>query len=111
MNAEQPKAPAAVALSPERWASDLSSVTSEILDVLVVGGGIVGAGCALEAAAAGLSVGLVEADDFGSGTSSASSKLVHGGLRYLRGRDFSLVREALQERGALLRLAPHLVQP
>ena len=111
MNVEQPKAPAAVALSPERWASNLRFITSEILDVLVVGGGIVGAGCALEAAAAGLSVGLVEADDFGSGTSSASSKLVHGGLRYLRSGEFSLVREALQERGALLRLAPHLVRP
>lgn len=111
MKIDQLAAPVAVALSPERSASDLASITSEALDVLVVGGGIIGAGCALEAAAAGLSIGLVEAEDFGSGTSSASSKLVHGGLRYLQSRDFSLVREALRERGALLRLAPHLVRP
>jgi glycerol-3-phosphate dehydrogenase len=78
----------------------------------VVGGGVVGAGVALDAVTRGLSVGLVEARDFGSGTSSRSSKLIHGGLRYLEQLNVSLVREALSERSLLLqRLAPHLVQP
>nr|WP_231974460.1 glycerol-3-phosphate dehydrogenase/oxidase [Pseudonocardia sp. HH130630-07] len=82
------------------------------LDVLVVGGGVVGAGSALDAATRGLSVGLVEARDFASGTSSRSSKLVHGGLRYLEMLDFRLVAEALAERGLLIQqLAPHLVRP
>jgi glycerol-3-phosphate dehydrogenase len=82
------------------------------LDVLVVGAGVVGAGSALDAATRGLSVGLLEARDFASGTSSRSSKLIHGGLRYLEMLDFSLVREALRERGLLIqKLAPHLVRP
>src|SRR5690242_21474609 len=82
------------------------------LDVLVTGGGVVGAGTALDAVTRGLSTGLVEARDWASGTSSRSSKLIHGGLRYLEMLDFGLVREALQERGLLLtRLAPHLVRP
>ncbi|MET7967637.1 glycerol-3-phosphate dehydrogenase/oxidase [Micromonospora sp. NPDC005305] len=82
------------------------------LDVLVIGGGVTGAGCALDAVTRGLSVGLVEAGDWASGTSSRSSKLIHGGLRYLEMLDFGLVREALRERGLLLqRLAPHLVRP
>lgn len=82
------------------------------LDVLVVGGGIVGAGTALDAVTRGLSTGLLEQRDLASGTSSRSSKLVHGGLRYLEMLDFGLVREALQERGLLLTtLAPHLVRP
>ncbi|KAB1916092.1 glycerol-3-phosphate dehydrogenase/oxidase [Micromonospora sp. AMSO31t] len=82
------------------------------LDVLVIGGGVTGAGCALDAVTRGLSVGLVEARDWASGTSSRSSKLIHGGLRYLEMLDFGLVREALRERGLLLqRLAPHLVRP
>jgi glycerol-3-phosphate dehydrogenase len=82
------------------------------LDILVVGGGVVGAGCALDAATRGLRVGLVEARDWASGTSSRSSKLVHGGLRYLEMLDFGLVHEALRERGLLLqRLAAHLVRP
>ncbi|WP_415171557.1 glycerol-3-phosphate dehydrogenase/oxidase [Nocardioides sp.] len=82
------------------------------LDVLVVGGGVVGAGVALDAVTRGLSTGLLEQRDLASGTSSRSSKLVHGGLRYLEMMDFALVREALQERGLLLtRLAPHLVRP
>ncbi|WP_240810295.1 glycerol-3-phosphate dehydrogenase/oxidase [Actinomadura sp. WMMA1423] len=81
-------------------------------DVVVVGGGIVGAGAALDAISRGLSVALVEARDWAAGTSSRSSKLIHGGLRYLEQRDFGLVREALRERGLLLqRLAPHLVRP
>ncbi len=80
--------------------------------VVVVGGGVVGAGIALDAATRGLSVGLVEARDFASGTSSRSSKLIHGGLRYLEQFNFGLVREALIERSLLLRLiAPHLVRP
>jgi glycerol-3-phosphate dehydrogenase len=82
------------------------------VDVLVVGGGIVGVGTALDAVTRGLSVGLLEQRDLGSGTSSRSSKLIHGGLRYLEMLDFGLVREALVERGLLLtRLAPHLVRP
>lgn len=82
------------------------------LDVLVVGGGVVGAGVALDAVTRGLSTGLLEQRDLASGTSSRSSKLIHGGLRYLEMMDFALVREALTERGLLLtRLAPHLVKP
>ncbi|NEA30800.1 glycerol-3-phosphate dehydrogenase/oxidase [Streptomyces sp. SID13031] len=82
------------------------------LDILVIGGGVVGSGSALDAATRGLTTGLLEARDFASGTSSRSSKLVHGGLRYLEMLDFRLVHEALQERGLLLqRLAPHLVKP
>ncbi|OJF11980.1 glycerol-3-phosphate dehydrogenase/oxidase [Couchioplanes caeruleus] len=86
--------------------------SGEELDVLVIGGGVTGAGCALDAVTRGLSVGLVEARDWASGTSSRSSKLIHGGLRYLEMLDFGLVREALRERGLLVqRLAPHLVHP
>ena len=82
------------------------------LDVLVIGGGVVGTGSALDAVTRGLTTGLIEARDFASGTSSRSSKLVHGGLRYLEMLDFRLVHEALRERGLLLtRLAPHLVRP
>src|SRR3954454_4832016 len=88
------------------------SAAGEDLDVLVVGGGVVGAGTALDAVSRGLSTALVEQRDFASGTSSRSSKLVHGGLRYLEMLDFALVREALEERGLLLtRIAPHLVRP
>jgi glycerol-3-phosphate dehydrogenase len=82
------------------------------LDVLVVGGGVTGVGCALDSVTRGLSTGLLEQRDLASGTSSRSSKLIHGGLRYLEMMDFALVREALTERGLLLtRLAPHLVKP
>ena len=99
-------------LSPQRRADDIRQLTEGPLDVLVVGGGISGAGVALDAAARGLSVGLVEAQDWAAGTSSRSSKLVHGGLRYLEMLDFALVRQALKERSLLLgRLAPHLVHP
>ena len=80
-------------------------------DLLVVGGGITGAGIALDAASRGMSVALVERSDFSSGTSSKSSKLVHGGLRYLEQREFGLMREASVERDLLRRLAPHLVEP
>src|SRR3954451_10880911 len=79
-------------------------------DLVVVGGGITGAGVALDAASRGYSVALVERDDYSSGTSSRSSKLVHGGLRYLQNFDLGLVREALLERSLLVRLAPHLVR-
>lgn len=82
------------------------------LDLLIVGGGVVGVGAALDAASRGLSVGLVEQRDLASGTSSRSSRLAHGGLRYLENREFALVHEALTERGLLLdRIAPHLVSP
>ena len=81
------------------------------LDLLVVGGGITGAGIALDAASRGMKVGLVERLDFASGTSSKSSKLIHGGLRYLEQREFALMREACTERDNLRRLAPHLVEP
>ncbi len=102
-----------LALSPDTRAAAIERLTSgQELDVLVVGGGVVGTGCALDAVTRGLTTGLVEARDFASGTSSRSSKLVHGGLRYLEMLDFNLVHEALQERGLLLtRLAPHLVRP
>ncbi|MGC8481856.1 MAG: glycerol-3-phosphate dehydrogenase/oxidase, partial [Acidimicrobiales bacterium] len=99
------------ALGPERWRSDVDRLKGTTFDIVVVGGGIVGAGVALDAVTRGLSVGVVEAQDWASGTSSRSSKLVHGGLRYLQMRDFALVREALRERSILLRTAPHLVQP
>ena len=79
-------------------------------DVLVIGGGITGAGVALDAASRGLRTALVERDDFASGTSSRSSKLVHGGLRYLQNGDVRLVYEGLRERQRLLRNAPHLVK-
>jgi len=82
------------------------------IDVLVIGGGVTGAGIALDAATRGLSTAIVEAQDWSAGTSSRSSKLVHGGLRYLQMLDFSLVHEALVERGRLVReIAPHLVRP
>jgi glycerol-3-phosphate dehydrogenase len=100
------------ALSPEGRARALAALAAEEVDVLVVGGGVVGTGCALDAVTRGLSVGLVEARDWASGTSSRSSKLLHGGLRYLEMLDFGLVHEALQERGLHLeRLAPHLARP
>ncbi|MEU4150154.1 glycerol-3-phosphate dehydrogenase/oxidase [Streptomyces sp. NPDC026659] len=99
-------------LDPAQRAEALAEMAERELDVLVVGGGIVGAGTALDAATRGLSTGIVEARDWASGTSSRSSKLIHGGLRYLEMLDFPLVREALKERGLLLeRLAPHLVKP
>jgi glycerol-3-phosphate dehydrogenase len=100
------------ALSPTYRESALAALAGAELDVLVIGGGVVGAGAALDAVTRGLSVGLVEARDFASGTSSRSSKLIHGGLRYLEMLDFGLVREALRERGLILsRLAPHLARP
>ncbi len=90
---------------------NLSLLGSEQFDVLVIGGGVTGAGVAVDAVARGYKVALVEKVDFASGTSSKSTKLVHGGIRYLPNFDFALVHEALVERGILLRNAPFLVQP
>jgi len=90
--------------------SALARLADDDFDVLVVGGGITGAGCALDAATRGLRTALVERDDFASGTSSKSSKLVHGGLRYLQQREFQLVYENLRERQLALKNAPHLVR-
>jgi glycerol-3-phosphate dehydrogenase len=99
-------------LSPDGRSAALAALAGVELQVLVVGGGVVGAGVALDAATRGLSVGLVEARDFAAGTSSRSSKLIHGGLRYLEQLNIGLVREALTERSLLLGvLAPHLVRP
>ncbi|MFI0940451.1 glycerol-3-phosphate dehydrogenase/oxidase [Streptomyces sp. NPDC021020] len=99
-------------LGPDQRAAAIARMAEQELDILVVGGGVVGAGTALDAVTRGLSTGLVEARDWAAGTSSRSSKLIHGGLRYLEMLDFALVREALKERGLLLeRLAPHLVRP
>jgi glycerol-3-phosphate dehydrogenase len=99
-------------LSPERRRSDLVAAQRDQFDVVIIGGGVTGVGAALDAASRGLRVCLVEKRDFAAGTSSRSSKLVHGGLRYLEQRDFGLVREALSERRVLLEdVAPHLVRP
>ena len=100
------------ALDARDRAAMLSRLANERFDVLVIGGGITGAGAALDAASRGLRVALVEARDLASGTSSRSSKLIHGGLRYLEQFDFKLVYEALRERDLLVsKLAPHLVKP
>ena len=98
-------------LSPTTRLQTLERFASETFDVLVIGGGVTGCGVALDAASRGLSVALVEKTDFAAGTSSRSSKLIHGGLRYLEHLDFDLVREALAERRLLLqKIAPHLVR-
>jgi len=89
----------------------LEALTADRFDVVVIGGGITGAGVALDAASRGYSVALVERDDYAVGTSSRSSKMVHGGLRYLQNLDLGLVREALLERQLMVQLAPHLVYP
>jgi glycerol-3-phosphate dehydrogenase len=99
-------------LSPETREAALERMAEEVFDVVVIGGGSTGGGAALDAATRGLSTALVEARDFASGTSSRSSKLIHGGLRYLEQGNIALVREALRERSLLLNtLAPHLVRP
>ncbi len=92
-------------------ADALAALERDSFDVVVVGGGITGAGVALDAASRGYSVALLEKSDFAAGTSSRSSKLIHGGLRYLQNFDLGLVREALLERSLLVQLAPHLVNP
>jgi len=98
-------------LSSEVRTQNLAQLDSEPFDVLVIGGGITGAGVALDAVARGYKVALVEKTDFASGTSSKSTKLVHGGIRYLPNFDFALVHEALIERGLLVQNAPYLVNP
>jgi len=87
----------------------LQRLKSERFDLLVVGGGITGCGIALDAASRGLRVGLIERDDFSSGTSSKSSKLIHGGLRYLKQLQFKVTLEASREKALLKKMAPHLV--
>jgi len=98
-------------IGPDTRGENLERLEREAFDVCVVGGGITGAGVALDAASRGLKVALVERGDFASGTSSRSSKMVHGGLRYLANYDFKLTWEASRERDLLRRLAPHLVRP
>jgi len=116
MTADRPgpdhTAPDQTALSPRHREWSLGRMASEEFDILVVGGGVTGTGAAVDAATRGLSVALIEARDYAAGASSKSSKLIHGGLRYLEMLDFGLVREALRERKLLLtELAPHLVRP
>lgn len=99
-------------LNPQQRAAAIDALATQEFDVLVIGGGINGVGIALDAASRGLTVALVESSDFASGTSSKSSKLIHGGLRYLEQYDFKLVREALNERELMVStLSPHLVKP
>lgn len=98
-------------LSMRTRAANLQRLRREVFDLAVIGGGITGAGIALDAASRGLAVALVEKRDFASGTSSRSSKLIHGGLRYLEQFRFGLVRESLRERSVLARIAPHLSKP
>jgi glycerol-3-phosphate dehydrogenase len=99
-------------LSPARRRADRARLENEVVDVLVIGGGVTGAGAALDAASRGLSVALLEARDWAAGTSSRSSKLIHGGLRYLEQFAFPLIHEALSERSRLVQtIAPHLVTP
>lgn len=98
-------------LSPGGRAGNLARLRSETFDVLIVGGGVVGAGVARDAATRGLRTALVERGDFASGTSGKTSRLVHGGLRYLKNLKFGLVRQAIRERDRLLRQAPALVKP
>lgn len=97
-------------VSPLAW-RDVASARERLYDLVVIGGGVVGTGIARDAVLRGLSVALVEKEDFGYGTSSRPTRLIHGGLRYLEMYDFGLVREDLREREILLRLAPHLVRP
>ncbi|MGA0866439.1 MAG: glycerol-3-phosphate dehydrogenase [Candidatus Nanopelagicaceae bacterium] len=100
------------ALNNQQRSEDLEHLESDEFDIVVIGGGVTGAGIALDAASRGLSVALLEAADLASGTSSRSSKLIHGGLRYLEQYDFKLVKEALREREMMVtHLAPHLVKP
>ena len=100
------------ALNPQQHQRAIDALKNEKYDLLVIGGGVNGAGIALDAASRGLTVALIESQDLASGTSSRSSKLIHGGLRYLEQYDFKLVREALHERELMVKtLAPHLVKP
>ena len=96
---------------PQAHPSRLARLQDEEFDVVVIGGGIIGAGIARDAALRGARVALFEKRDFGSGTTAGSTRLIHGGLRYLEMLDFRLVRMDLRERETLLRIAPHLVRP
>lgn len=99
-------------LNPQQREAAIEALSTEEFDILVIGGGVTGAGIALDAATRGLKVALVESQDYAAGTSSRSSKLIHGGLRYLEQYDFKLVREALHERELMVTTqAPHLVKP
>jgi glycerol-3-phosphate dehydrogenase len=99
-------------LNPQQRAAALTSLATEEFDILIIGGGVNGVGAALDAVTRGLKVALVESHDFAAGTSSRSSKLIHGGLRYLEQYDFKLVREALRERELMVSTqCPHLVKP
>src|SRR6202795_3055011 len=103
-------------LSPSRFSfterqNNIRDMASEAFDVCIIGGGITGAGTARDAASRGMKVCLIEQGDFASGTSSRSSKLIHGGIRYLENLEFGLVFEALNERHILFEIAPHLVHP
>lgn len=100
-----------MSLSPADRKSSLQRMRDEVFDLAIIGGGITGAGAARDAASRGMRVALIEASDFASGTSSRSSKLIHGGIRYLENLEFHLVFEALSERQKLFELAPHLVHP
>src|SRR5450432_1258689 len=106
---EQPTVPGQT--TPDQRAEALTMLAEGSFDVLVIGGGITGAGVARDAAMRGLSVALVEASDFASGTSSRSSRLVHGGVRYLEHGQLGMVFESSRERHILLHIAPHLVRP
>src|SRR5699024_12438303 len=100
------------ALGPSQRQANTARLDAESFDLVVIGGGVVGAGAALDAATRGLSVAMIEGRDLASGTSSRSSKMFHGGLRYLEQLEFGLVAEALHERElAMSTLAPHLVRP
>jgi glycerol-3-phosphate dehydrogenase len=100
-----------LAFSAETRQRALERMAQEPLDLLIIGGGITGSGIALDAASRGLRVGLVERDDFAAGTSGRSSRMIHGGVRYLEQYEFDLVHQALRERSIIMRLAPHLVRP
>jgi glycerol-3-phosphate dehydrogenase len=111
MTTDDTTAPAPLRFSAADRSTELESMAAAPLDVLVIGGGITGAGVALDAASRGLRVGIVERDDWACGTSSRSSKMIHGGLRYLASGDIGVVRDSLRERARLQRNAAHLVRP
>lgn len=112
MDSQSIAAPGLSAKTRSEFLTELrNTTTGKPLDLLVIGGGITGAGLALEAASRGLTTVLIEKRDFGSGTSSRSTKLIHGGLRYLEHYDFALVREGLLERAAIFEMAPHVAHP
>src|SRR3954447_4902313 len=89
----------------------MRKMAEDVFDLVIIGGGITGAGAARDAASRGMKVALIEARDFAFGTSSRSSKLIHGGIRYLENLEFHLVFESLSERRILFQIAPHLVHP